>query len=176
MTYVLRTTGDPTSLAPALSRAIADVNKDISFTLTPMEQTIDAALTQERMLAMLAGFFGALALLVAGVGLYGMMSLAMTRRRNELGVRMALGADTHRILTLVLRDVLIVTTAGLLAGTTGALASSHIIASLLFGITPTDPTTCAAAAALLATVAVLAAYLPARRAARLDPMVALREE
>jgi putative ABC transport system permease protein len=176
MTYVLRTTGEPASLAPALSRAIADVNKDISFTFTPLEQTIDAALTQERMLAMLAGFFGALALLVAGVGLYGMMSLAMTRRRNELGVRMALGADSRRILTLVLRDVLIVTTAGLLAGTAGALASSHIVASLLFGITPTDPTTCATAAALLATVAIIAAYMPARRAARLDPMIALREE
>jgi putative ABC transport system permease protein len=176
MTYVLRTTGDPASLAAALSRAIADVNKDISFTFTPLEQTIDASLTQERMLAMLAGFFGALALLVAGVGLYGMMSLAVTRRRNELGVRMALGADRRRILTLVLRDVLIVTTTGLLAGTAGSLASSHIIASLLFGITPTDPTTCATAAALLATVAILAAYIPARRAARLDPMIALRED
>jgi putative ABC transport system permease protein len=176
ITYVLRTTSDPGSLAPALSRAIADVNKDISFTFTPMDHTIDAALTQERMLAMLAGFFGTLALLVAGVGLYGMMSLAMTRRRNELGVRMALGANSHRILTLVLRDVLIVTIAGLLVGTAGALASSHIIASLLFGITPSDPTTCAAAASLLAAVAILAAYIPARRAARLDPMIALRED
>jgi ABC-type antimicrobial peptide transport system permease subunit len=105
-----------------------------------------------------------------------MMSLAVTRRRNELGVRMALGADKGRILTLVLRDVLIVTIAGLLVGTAGALASSRVIATLLFGITPSDPTTCATAAALLAMVAIMAAYIPARRAARLDPMIALREE
>jgi putative ABC transport system permease protein len=176
VTFVMRTRGDTTSLAHAVTEAGGAIDPNITFELRTLETQLADSLIQERLLAMLSGFFGALALLVAGVGLYGMMSLVVARRRNELGVRMALGADTRGIVSLVLRDVAILTALGLITGATVALASGRVVSTLLFGLTPTDPTTCATAAALLASVALLAGYLPARRAARLDPMIALRQE
>jgi len=176
VTFLMRTTGDISSLAKRVTEAGAAVHESITFELRPLDTQLADSLIQERLLAMLSGFFGALALLVAGVGLYGMMSLAVTRRRNELGIRMALGADRRRVISLVLRDVALITVIGVIAGAAVALASSQLLTKLLFGLTPTDPTTCALAVALLAGVAMLAGYLPARRAARLDPMIALREE
>jgi putative ABC transport system permease protein len=176
ITFLLRTKGDTTSLAPAVTHAGAAINKNITFELRTLDTQLNDSLIQERLLALLSGFFGLLALLVAGIGLYGMMSLAVTRRRNEIGVRMALGADPRGIVRLVLWDVTVITVAGLIAGTAVALPSSRLVSTLLFGLTPTDPATGVLAIALLAGVAMFAGYLPARRAARLDPMAALREE
>jgi ABC-type antimicrobial peptide transport system permease subunit len=175
-TFVLRTRGDTSSLAHAVATAGTAIDKNITFELRTLETQLADSLIQERLLAMLSGFFGGLALLVAGIGLYGMMSLAVARRRNELGVRMALGADARGVISLVLRDVAIITIIGLIAGTALAFASGRLVTSLLYGLTPTDPSTVALAIALLAGVALLAGYLPARRAARLDPMIALRND
>jgi putative ABC transport system permease protein len=176
ITFVLRTHGDTTSLAHAVTVAGGTINAHLTFEMRTLETQLADSLIQERLLAMLSGFFGGLALLVAGIGLYGMMSLAVARRRNELGVRMALGADARGIVSLVLRDVGLITAIGLIAGAALAFASGRLVTTLLYGLTPTDPATGALAVTLLAGVALLAGYLPARRAARLGPMSALRDE
>jgi putative ABC transport system permease protein len=176
LTYLLRASVDPRGLGPSLSRAIADVNKDVTFDIGTLDEQIDASLIQERLLAMLAGFFGALALLVAGIGLYGVMWLAMTRRRNEIGIRMALGAQPGGVIRMMLREVATLTLLGLIAGAAIAMATGQLVTKLLFGLTPTDAGTWMLAVTLLAIVAALAGYLPARRASRVDPMIALREE
>jgi putative ABC transport system permease protein len=174
--YVIRTIGDPSAVTPGLARAIAGVNKDVSFTFTKLEDTVDASLTQERLLAMLAGFCGTLALLVAGIGLYGVMWLAMTRRRGEIGIRMALGAQPETVIRMVLREVAVVAAVGLGVGALIAIVTGRLVTNLLFGLTSTDVSTWLIAIALLSVVAALASYLPARRASRIDPMLALREE
>jgi len=124
----------------------------------------------------LSGFFGVLALLLASIGLYGLMAYTVTRRTSEIGIRMALGAQRRNVLWLVLRETLVLVLFGVAIGLPLAFASTRLIASHLFGVTPNDPTTIAMATVLLVIVALLACYLPARRAARVDPMVALRCE
>jgi putative ABC transport system permease protein len=173
---LVHTNGTPTSLVPSLSRAIAVVNNDIVYQFTALDAQIDASLVQERLLAMLAGFFGVLALLVAGVGLYGVMWLAMTRRRREIGIRLALGAQPATVIRMVVREVAIITAAGLIAGVAMGLITARLVTNLLFGLTSTDASTWLMATTLLATVAGIAAYLPARHASRIDPMIALRDE
>jgi len=128
------------------------------------------------MLAMLAGFFGALALLLAAVGLYGVLAYNVARRRNEIGIRMALGASSPAVLRMVLREAGSLAISGLALGAAGALAAGRLVATFLYGLEPGDPATLIAAVAVLAGVASLAAYLPARRAASVDPMTALRDE
>jgi ABC-type antimicrobial peptide transport system permease subunit len=133
-------------------------------------------LIQERMLALLSGFFGALALLLACIGLYGILSYILARRTNEIGVRLALGAQPRQVTTMVLRESAVLVVLGLVVGVPATLGLSRLVRQFLFGLQPNDPLTIAAAAATLAFVAFLAAYLPARRASRLDPMSALRME
>ncbi|HZA35434.1 MAG TPA: FtsX-like permease family protein, partial [Vicinamibacterales bacterium] len=175
ITFVLRTAG-PTSLAHAVAAAGRAIDANITFELRTLETQLADSLIQERLLAMLPGFFGVIALLTAGIGLYGMVSVAITRRRNELGVRLALGAAPRGIVWLVLRDVAFITGLGLMTGVVLAFASGRLLTTLVYGLTPTDPATAVLAVALLGGVALLAGYLPARRAARLDPMIALRDE
>ena len=175
ITFVLRTTGT-TPLAHAVTAAGRAIDANITFELRTLETQLADSLIQERLLAMLPGFFGMVALLTAGIGLYGMVSVAVARRRNELGVRMALGAHSRDIVWLVLRDLALITALGLIAGAALAFASGRFVTTLLYGLTPTDPATAALAVALLGAIALLAGYLPARRAARLDPMIALRDE
>ncbi len=166
----------PLALVPSVKSAVAQIDPGISLEFTTLAAQVDESLSRERLLATLSGFFGALALLLATIGLYGVMSYNVARRRNEIGIRMALGAEQQRVLTMVLREVAILIGAGLTIGLIAALATTRFIASFLYGIKSTDPLTLSIAAGVLAIVAAIAGYLPARQASRLDPMVALREE
>ena len=174
--YELRTSGDPLAFAGAAKAAIARVAPRASLQLTTLQRQVSESLTRERLLATLSGFFGALALLLATIGLYGIMTYTVARRRNEIGIRIALGAARSRVIRLVLGEVGRMVALGLLLGVAGALAATRLVTSLLYGLNPNDAPTLVASAVLLAAVAVLAGYLPARRAARVDPVTALREE
>ena len=168
--------GAPAGLIPAVKSAMEEVNRDMTLQFTTLATQVNESLTRERLLATLSGFFGALALLLATIGLYGVMSYNVARRRNEIGIRMALGAEQTRVLSMILREVAILIGVGLAIGLAAALAATRFISSLLYGIKSTDPLTLSLAAAILAAVATAAGYLPARRASRQDPMTALREE
>jgi ABC-type antimicrobial peptide transport system permease subunit len=128
------------------------------------------------MIAMLSSFFGGLALLLASVGLYGLMSYSVARRTPEIGLRMALGALPAGILVLILKEVTFLLLAGIAVGIPAALAGSHVISSMIYGVTDNDPSTILLSCSILLAVAALAAYVPARRASRIDPMIALRSE
>lgn len=151
------------------------MNGDIAVTFRPLDDQVDAALMQARLVALLSGFFGALALLLAGLGLYAVTTYAVNRRRGETGIRMALGAAPAGVLTLVLRRVALLVAIGVIAGTAISLWASTFVSALLFGLKPRDPLTFAAAAVVLVAVGGLGGWIPARRAARLDPAQVLRE-
>ncbi len=168
--------GDPTALISGIKSVIASVNRDVSLQFTTLAIQVDASLARERLLATLSGFFGGLALLLAMIGLYGVMSYNVARRRNEIGIRMALGAEQARVLRMVLREVAILIGIGLVIGLGAAIGTTRFVESFLYGMKANDPRTLAIAAAILALVAVVAGFLPARRASKLDPMTALREE
>jgi putative ABC transport system permease protein len=168
--------GAPTALIAGVKSAIGGVNRDVSIEFQTLAAKVDNSISREHLLAILSGFFGALALLLATIGLYGVMSYNVARRRNEIGIRMALGAEQSSILRMVLSEVAILISAGLVIGLIAALAATRFVASFLYGIKSNDPWTVALASLVLALVAALAGFLPARRAAHLDPMSALREE
>jgi len=175
--FALRTAGAPAALIPTVRHTIQSVGKDIPVTrVRTLAAQMDEVLAQERLVATLSGFFGLIALLLACIGLYGLMAYAVTRRTNEIGIRMALGARGADVLRLVMREMLLLVLLGVALGLGAAVAATRLISSLLFGLSATDPATLALAALLLIAVAALAGYLPARRAAGVDPMVALREE
>ncbi|MGC2801689.1 MAG: FtsX-like permease family protein, partial [Candidatus Acidiferrum sp.] len=152
----------------------ANPGMDVSFTV--LHQMIEEGLLRDRLMARLSGFFGALAVLLAVIGLYGVISYMVARRRNEIGIRMSLGAGGWSIVRLVLRESLLLLAVGLTLGIGLALAASQAAASLLFGLKPYDATTLAMATAILAGIALAASYIPAVRASRLDPLEALRHE
>jgi len=141
-----------------------------------MNEVVESTLVQERLMAQVAGLFSLLALLLACVGLYGTMSHAVAQRTNEIGIRMALGARIADVIAMLMRETGWIVGAGVGIGLLGAAAVTRTVSTLLFGLTPSDPSTIAFAAFLLATAAAIAAYLPARRASRVDPIVALRHE
>ncbi len=174
--FELRTGTPPSGLALAVQDVVAKVNKSIPLEFHTLAQQVDDSLVQERLLATLSVFFGALALLLAAIGLYGALSYLVNQRRTEFGIRMALGAQRASILRLVLSDLTAVLLGGIGAGVAISWAAAGLLRKLLFGLAPHDSMTVAAAIALLAAVAFLAAYLPARRAMRGDPMTALRYE
>jgi putative ABC transport system permease protein len=174
--FELRVAGTPATLIPGVKSAIAEVNRDVSLQFTTLATQVDESLTRERLLATLSGFFGALALLLATIGLYGAMSYNVARRRNEIGIRMALGARESSVLRMILAEVALLIGAGLVIGSGVALATTRCVASFLYGTKPNDPWTLSLAAGILASVAALAGFVPARRASRLDPMIALRED
>jgi predicted permease len=168
--------GSPTALISAVKSAIGDVNRDVSLQFKSLAVQVDESLARERLLATLSGFFGGLALVLAMIGLYGVMSYNIARRRNEIGIRMALGAEQSRVLRMVLGEVAILIGVGLAIGLGAAAGTTRFVESFLYGMKPNDPWTLSLAAVALAVVAALAGFLPARRASRLDPMTALREE
>jgi putative ABC transport system permease protein len=172
----IRTVGRPMDSRNAIVQAVAGVNKEIAIDLKTLEEDLGANVLQERLIANLSGFFGGLALLLAALGLYGVMSYTVTRRRNEIGIRMALGAEPQTVVRLVLRNVAIITGVGLIAGAAASVGTGRFINSLLYNLAATDRTMIVVTAITLAAAAALAGYVPARRAARIDPMAALRED
>jgi predicted permease len=176
MNVVIRADGSPLPLVPAVKRAIAGVHPGITLQISTMDSQLAASLSRERMLAVLSGIFGVVALALSTLGLYGVMSYTVARRRNELGVRIALGADRSRLLRMVLLDVARVVMVGLVIGAAGALAAGKLLDAFLFGVEPAEPTVLGGAGILLLVVALFAGLLPALRASRADPVAALRED
>jgi putative ABC transport system permease protein len=154
--------------------ALTQADPTIVFTSGTFDQIVDATVTRERLIAMMSGFFGALALVLAGLGLYGVVAQAVGARRTEIGLRMALGAEPGDVLRLVLREGMRPVAAGILVGLGGAAILARVMKTLLFGVDALDPVTFGAVAAALACVALAACYLPARRAMTVDPANTLR--
>jgi ABC-type antimicrobial peptide transport system permease subunit len=173
-TFLLRSATPPSTLTTAVQSAVAGVNKAISLDIHTLDQQVGDSLVQERLLALLSGFFGGLALLLATIGLYGTISYLVTQRHTEFGIRIALGARPGTILRLVVRDVAAVVAGGVAVGTGLALATTRVLQQMLFGLGARDSVTMMGAVGVLALVAFLAGYFPARRATKVDPMVALR--
>jgi putative ABC transport system permease protein len=168
---------DPMRLTPSLERLVREVDPLLHVRTTlPYATLVDRSIATERIMATLGGFFGVLALIIAAIGLFGLLAFQVSRRTNELGVRMALGARPQAMIVLVLRDVAGMVVAGVLIGTAAALTLSGLAQSLLFGLTPTDPAAFVIAALILGLTALIAGWLPARRASRVDPLIALRHE
>jgi predicted permease len=168
--------GSPAQLTRPLIAALSQVDRDLIVTPRSMADRLDAALVQERLVAALSSFFGALALLLAGLGLYGLTSYAVNRRRSEIGIRIALGAAPSGVMVLVLRQAALLVATGILIGTGLSLWATRFVSPLLFRLEPHDPPTLAVAILLLAAIGLFAGWLPARRASRLDPAQVLREE
>ena len=177
VTIQVRTQGDASGLAASVRQAINDIDRTLPiFGVTTLDASFNERLRQEGLIAQLVSFFGALALLLASIGLYGLMAHGVARRTNEIGIRMALGARRTLIAWMVLRETLLLVGVGLLIGVPAALFAARFISAQLFGLSPGDPVTLAAAAAVLVVVAVVAGYVPARRAMKVDPLIALRYE
>jgi len=175
--FVVHTAGDPMLLANAVQREIASLDQDLPiFDVKTMDQRVAASLANRRFAAWLLAVFSFIAMLLAAVGLYGVMTQSVLQRSREIGVRMALGAQSGDVLHMILRQGAILAAAGLVAGTLGALVLTSLMKSLLFAVSPADPLTFALVAALLLAVALVATWLPARRATRLDPVNTLRYE
>jgi predicted permease len=177
MAFLVRTEGPPDRLGTAVTRAIrmADPEQPV-FGIMPMEKLIANASAERRFSMFLLLLFAGLALVLSSVGIYGVMAYTTTQRRHEMGIRMALGAKSGDVLGLVLGQGMRLVAAGLLLGLLGAWTLSRVVASQLYGITARDPLTYVAVAMLLGGVALMATYLPARRATQVDPMLALRSE
>jgi predicted permease len=177
MTFVVRTRGASAALIPLLRQAVARVEPNIPlFQLRTLDQQIDDSLRTERMYAMLCGVFAGLALILSAVGIFGVMAYQAGRRRQEIGVRLALGAGRDRVVAMVLRESILTVIAGIVAGLPLAYFLPKLVNSLLYGLQATDPGIFLTAILVLLVTAIAAAWIPAWRAARLDPMMALREE
>jgi predicted permease len=173
----IRTTTDTTAMAGSVRRGIQELDKNLPVTsIGTLSEQVSERLDKEYLIARLSSFFGLLALALACVGLYGLLAYRVARRTNEIGIRMALGADQRQVLWMVLRESLALVGVGVAIGLATAFAATRLISSQLYGVKATDPATIAAATMALAAVAVLAGYIPARRATKVDPMVALRYE
>jgi predicted permease len=177
MTLLVRTDGDPLTALPAVRAELKNLDKNLTlFEIKTLSAQLAEALSNERMIAVLLSVFGVAALLLAAVGLYGVMSYAVARRTHEIGVRMALGAQPGDIMRLVLWQGMVLLFVGSVVGLAAAYALTRLLSSLLYGVSATDPATFAGITLLLACVALLACYFPARRATKVDPMIALRYE
>jgi len=177
MTLLIRTAGEPLSLAGTVRETSRAIDRGVFISdVSTINSQMQAALSQPQMAATFAGLLGAIALLLATMGLYSAMSYAVSQRTREIGIRLALGAQVRDVLKLVLGQGMIPVTIGLLIGLAGAFAVTRVLSSLLFGIGTTDPITFIAAAILLVGIALLACWIPAQRATKVDPLVSLRAE
>ena len=177
MCFAVRTRSNPSSFLNTLRHEAAAVEKNLPLVWpTTQAEVAEESIQAEHSLAALTGMFSGIAVMLACIGLYGVMAYNVSRRTREIGVRMALGAPRAVIRRLVLRESLLLAGTGIALGIPAALAASYLMESVLYGIAPSDPMTLLAASILLITVAAMAAYFPAQRASRVDPMVALRNE
>jgi predicted permease len=173
----VRAAGDAGALVAAIRQEVRNLDPKLPvFNIKTFAEQINESVSQERLIAMLSSFFGLFALLLASLGLYGVMVYSVTRRTREIGIRMALGAQKTAVLWLALRETLLLTLIGVATGLPAALLSSRLAEGLLYGLTPTDPLTITVSTLVMISVAILAGYFPARRAARVDPLVALRHD
>ena len=174
---IVRANGDPSGVAAAVRAMVKQTAPNLPpVEIQTMNELVNESLTRDRMITKLTGVFGALALLLACIGIYGIMAYAVSGRTSEIGIRMALGAQRNDVLWLVLRESLLLIGIGVAISVPLVFGSAKLIGSLLFGLTPADPVALALATALMFAVATVASYIPARRATKVDPMVALRYE
>ena len=177
LSFVVRTDGDPARLMPTMRSLISRVDSNVGIdALLPMDQLVASSLTRQRFYAAVMGAFAAIAVLLSAVGMYGVLAYAVGQRTREIGVRTALGARSRDVLAMVLRQGLLLTSIGIGIGLAGAIALTRYIEGMLYDVKPLDPLTYVAVVALFATVTSIASYLPARRATRIDPLTALRNE
>jgi predicted permease len=174
--FIMRVQGPLGTAWSGVAKTLAQINPTIGVQLQTMDVQIHNTLLPERLMATLSGFFGGLAALIATIGLYGVMSYMVTRRKAEIGIRMALGANAASVIRMVMGESAILVGAGLVAGTVLAIYGARQASALLFELEPGDPATMAMSIAALAAVAIMASYIPAHRASRVDPTVALRQE
>jgi len=173
----VHTAGDPVKLTASIQGAVWSVEKDVPISsVSTMEKIRSHSIAQPRLTALLLSVFASLALVLASVGIYGVMAYSVTQRTHEMGLRMALGASVGDVLSLVVRQGLWLAALGIVIGLAGAFALTRGLERFLWGVKPTDPATFVAVSLLLAGVALAASFIPARRATRVDPMVALRYE
>jgi predicted permease len=176
-TFQLRTAADSTRIIAAVRQAACEIDANLPlYNIKTLATQVDESLAQERLISALSSFFGLLSLLLAGIGLYGILAYAVSQRTREIGIRIALGARPGAVLRMVLRQGLILTLLGVGFGLAASLGATRLLASQLFDVTPTDPVTFVAAPILLLTVALLASFVPARRATNVDPLIAIRQE
>ena len=177
MNVVMRTTLPPASLSQTIEGVVREADQSVPVVrLRDMDGVFAESIRRPRLLAQLLGAFAGLALLLAAIGTYGVLSYMVAERRREIGIRMALGADQGSVLTQVMKQGLVLTAVGVIVGLAGAFALNRLIASLLYGVQPTDPTTIVAVVATITLVAAVACWIPAWRASRLDPNVVLRDD
>jgi putative ABC transport system permease protein len=177
MVLNVRTAVDPLTLQIPITNAIRSVNKDQAIAdIRTLEQIKSASMGGRRVPSVLLGVFGVVALILAGIGIYGVIAYSVAQRTREIGIRVALGASERSLIRLVLDRGVVLTLIGLAIGLAGAFALTRLMASMLFGIGARDPMTMASVGIVLASVAMLASYVPARRAMKVDPIVALRYE
>jgi predicted permease len=174
---LIRTSGDPSAVVPSIRRALQSLDDKLPYAqVQTLEDRLRPELQPRRLGASMFGLFGLVALVLAAIGLYGVVSYSVAQRTREVGIRMALGAQRGDVLSLVMRQGAVLTVTGLVLGLAAALGTTHLVTHLLFGVSATDPITFAGVCLLLAAVATLASYLPARHATKVDPMIALRAE
>ena len=177
LSFAVRTAGDPAAAIPAVRQIMSSIDPNIGIdAILPLDRLVAGAVARQRFYAVLLGVFAGVAAVLAAVGIYGVLAYAVVQRTQEIGVRMALGAQRSQVLALVLRKGLLLTAIGVVLGLAAAAAGSRLLQGLLFGVTPLDATTFAAVSVMFIAVAALASYLPARRATKVDPMIALRVE
>jgi predicted permease len=175
--FAVRTAGAPAALANAVRNIVHAAEPHLpDVSITTQAEMIDRRLAQERLLAEACTAFAALAVTIAAIGLFGLLSYSVARRTNEIGIRMALGAQRAAVVSLVMRESIGTVAAGVVIGLTAVVFAGRLIASLLYGLSPTDPAMIVGATAVMLAVSAFAGYLPARRAAAVDPMVALRND
>ena len=176
MAVMARTSGDPLQLAAAAREQVKTIDKDLPVTITTMDQIFSDSVASQRFNTLVLGIFATVALVLAMIGVFGVINYSVAQRTHEIGIRIALGAQRHDVFRMIVGQGLILALIGVVVGAAGALALTRLIEGLLYGVSPTDGPTFVIVALLMIVVAALACYLPARRATKVDPLVALRAE